>query len=40
MRVKIHKQVETKGKTLEDRKLIREEVRQIIYDQLVAFDNS
>jgi 1-acyl-sn-glycerol-3-phosphate acyltransferase len=39
MRVKIHEQVETKGKTLEDRKAIKEEVYQIIYQQLVAFDS-
>jgi 1-acyl-sn-glycerol-3-phosphate acyltransferase len=39
MRVKIHPQIETKGKTLEARRLIREEVRQIIYNQLVSFKN-
>jgi 1-acyl-sn-glycerol-3-phosphate acyltransferase len=39
MRVKIHKQVETFGKTGLDRRHIREEVRDVIYNQLVAFEN-
>lgn len=39
MRVKIHQHLETKGKTLDDRKAIKEEVYQIIYDQLVAFES-
>ena len=39
MRVKIHSHVETFGKTGADRKQIREEVREIIYEQLVAFDS-
>lgn len=38
MRVKIHAHIDTKGKTLDDRKVIKEEVHQIIYKQLVAFD--
>lgn len=40
MRVKIHPQVDTKGKSLQHRKIIKNEVRQIIYNQLVAFENS
>jgi 1-acyl-sn-glycerol-3-phosphate acyltransferase len=36
MRVKIHKQIETFGKTGLDRRHIREEVRDVIYTQLVA----
>jgi 1-acyl-sn-glycerol-3-phosphate acyltransferase len=40
MRVKIHSQVDTKGKTLQDRRSIRDEVRQVIYNQLVVFENS
>jgi hypothetical protein len=39
MRVKIHKQIETFGKTGLDRRHIREEVRDVIYTQLVAFEN-
>jgi 1-acyl-sn-glycerol-3-phosphate acyltransferase len=38
MRVKIHEHVETKGKTLEDRKEIKAQVFQTIYQQLVDFD--
>jgi 1-acyl-sn-glycerol-3-phosphate acyltransferase len=38
MRVKIHKQIETFGKTGLDRRHIREEVRDVIYTQLVAFN--
>jgi 1-acyl-sn-glycerol-3-phosphate acyltransferase len=38
MRVKIHEHVETKGKTLEDRKEIKGQVFQTIYQQLVDFD--
>jgi 1-acyl-sn-glycerol-3-phosphate acyltransferase len=40
MRVKIHSLVDTKGKTLQDRRFIRDEVRQIIYNQLVVFENT
>jgi len=40
MRVKIHSHIETKGKTLDDRKAIKDEVYQIIYNQLVTFDNT
>jgi 1-acyl-sn-glycerol-3-phosphate acyltransferase len=39
MRVKIHQQIETFGKTGVDRRHIREEVRDVIYNQLVAFEN-
>ena len=39
MRVKMHSHVETLGKTGVDRKEIREEVREIIYNQLIAFDS-
>jgi 1-acyl-sn-glycerol-3-phosphate acyltransferase len=38
MRVKIHTHVATEGKTLNDRRAIKEEVYQIIYNQLVAFE--
>ena len=38
MRVKMHAHVRTSGKKSADRKEIREEVREIIYTQLVAFD--
>ena len=38
MRVKMHSHIETLGKTGVDRKEIREEVREIIYNQLIAFD--
>jgi 1-acyl-sn-glycerol-3-phosphate acyltransferase len=38
MRVKIHKQIETFGKTGLDRRHIREEVRDVIYTQLVAYE--
>jgi 1-acyl-sn-glycerol-3-phosphate acyltransferase len=38
MRVKIHKQIETFGKTGVDRRHIREEVRDVIYRQLVAYE--
>jgi hypothetical protein len=40
MRVTIHEHLETKGKTMDDRKAIKAEVYQTIYNQLVAFDNS
>ena len=40
MRVKIHEHVETKGKTLEDRKEIKAQVFQTIYQQLVDFDKN
>ncbi|WP_413999760.1 lysophospholipid acyltransferase family protein [Flavobacterium sp. W1B] len=39
MRVKIHSIVETHGKTGADRKIIRDEVRETIYNQLVEFDS-
>lgn len=39
MRVKIHAHVETKGKTLDDRRAIKAEVYEIIYNQLVAFES-
>ena len=39
MRVKIHQHLETKGKTLDERKAIKEEVYQVIYNQLVAFES-
>lgn len=38
MRVKIHKQVETLGKNETNRKEIREEIRNTIYTQLIAFE--
>lgn len=38
MRVKIHKFVETKGKTLDDKKEVREQVRDVIYKQLLEFE--
>lgn len=38
MRVKVHQPIETAGKTDSDRKEIREKVRQIILDQINAFD--
>lgn len=38
MRVKMHSHVETLGKKGTDRKEVREEVREIIYDQLIAFE--
>ena len=40
MRVKIHPQIETLGKTGADRRQIREEVRDVIYNQLVEFESS
>lgn len=39
MRVKIHRIVETKGKTGTDRKEIRDKVREIIYTQLLEFES-
>jgi 1-acyl-sn-glycerol-3-phosphate acyltransferase len=39
MRVKIHTLVDTSGKTSDNRKEIREGVREIIYTQLQAFEN-
>ena len=39
MRVKIHAVVDTSGKTGDNRKEIREGVREIIYTQLQAFEN-
>ena len=38
MRVKIHKQVETFGKDETNRKEIREEIRNTIFTQLIAFE--
>lgn len=38
MRVKIHPLVETKGKTLMDRKELKDEVRKTIHDQLLEFN--
>ncbi len=38
MRVKVHKPIETAGKTDSDRKEIREKVRQIILDQINTFE--
>lgn len=40
MRIKIHPPIETKGKTLEDKKGIKDAVRKVILDQLVAFENA
>ena len=37
MRVKVHPFVETKGKTLEDRKAIKDEVSELIYKQLISY---
>lgn len=37
MRVKVHPFLETKGKTLEDRKEIKDEVSEIIYKQLISY---
>ena len=37
LRVKIHKFVETKKRTHEDRKVVREEVREVIYKQLQEY---
>jgi 1-acyl-sn-glycerol-3-phosphate acyltransferase len=40
MRVKIHPLVETKGKTLNDRKEVKEEVKAIIFNQLLEFNGT
>jgi 1-acyl-sn-glycerol-3-phosphate acyltransferase len=40
MRVKMHSHVETLGKEGADRKEIREDVREIIYSQLIEFDKT
>lgn len=40
MRAKVHSCVETQGKTLMDRKEIKDQVRNIIYDQLILFEKS
>ncbi|WP_432222638.1 lysophospholipid acyltransferase family protein [Flavobacterium sp. TMP13] len=37
MRVKIHAEIATQGKTAEDRKALRDECRQLIYQQLLKF---
>jgi 1-acyl-sn-glycerol-3-phosphate acyltransferase len=37
MRVKVHKFVETAGMTLDDKKTLKDNVRQIIYHQLLLF---
>jgi 1-acyl-sn-glycerol-3-phosphate acyltransferase len=37
MRAKVHKFVETEGLTLEDKKTLKDKVRQIIYHQLLLF---
>lgn len=39
MRVRIHREIETLGKTGVDRKAIREAVREVIYSQLLTFDS-
>lgn len=39
MRAKIHQVVETHGKTVLDRKELREQVRDVIYAQLIAYEN-
>ena len=38
MRVKIHPLLETEGKTLVDRKEMKEQVRQVIHEQLLTFN--
>jgi 1-acyl-sn-glycerol-3-phosphate acyltransferase len=40
MRVKIHKPIETAGKSLEDKRQIKEQVRTVILNQLLAFQNA
>jgi 1-acyl-sn-glycerol-3-phosphate acyltransferase len=40
MRVKIHSKISTLGKGAVDRKPIREQVRDVIYNQLVVFENN
>lgn len=37
MRAKVHSFVETKGMTLDDKKTVKEHVRQVIYNQLLIF---
>jgi 1-acyl-sn-glycerol-3-phosphate acyltransferase len=39
MRVRILPFIETASKTLDDRKIIREEARTVIYNQLLAFES-
>jgi 1-acyl-sn-glycerol-3-phosphate acyltransferase len=39
MRVKVHEFVETKDKTMDDKKAIREKVRDLIFKQLQVFGN-
>ena len=38
MRVKIHHFFDTKGKSAEYRKIVKEEVREVILKQLIEFD--
>ncbi|HSD13222.1 MAG TPA: lysophospholipid acyltransferase family protein [Flavobacterium sp.] len=40
MRIKIHQPVETFGKTLEDKKEIKDSVRNVILEQLTEFENT
>ena len=37
MRVKVHKAIPTEGKTLNDKKEVKDEVRTVIYHQLLKF---
>ena len=37
MRAKVHNFVETEHKTLEDKKMVKEEVRSVIYNQILLF---
>jgi len=39
MRAKVHHFIETKGLTTDDRKELKERVRQVIYNQLVEYEN-
>lgn len=38
MRARVHRSIETKGKTLNDKKEIKDEVRTVIYHQLLEFN--
>nr|WP_294934636.1 lysophospholipid acyltransferase family protein [uncultured Flavobacterium sp.] len=40
MRTKIHTPIETAGKTMEDKKAIKEQVRNVILEQLQQFENA